>query len=371
MGREYRTEQAGDEHEDRHPNRAVQPDQASGLQEVAAAAGNRAVGRGLASGHPLVTRGSVLGADGTTELEGTTITGRRSGFAEELHSTVLMVSTRLSASTANYGVQVLNACEAFRAFATPKVRKLAGEVTAQHLVEQLVGGLLTPVAGLTAKIAVPAAKWLADKVVAYITSGMTSSVGQAVGPGTDVQALEAAIASLVQGARDTTTRLGVAAQQSIDERFGQILQRSAAGEQLSADDEALVGPFWGADPASLDAAIEKLFGIPGPATAAVVQAEVYRELVAAFMRIYINRTAPWEENLNMAMQEMIGDKRLGLPGRAGTAADEAAGVRAAALGVTWQQLARAGREYEEAVRLGLKPPPREEYEKFRDHVGAR
>ena len=82
-------------------------------------------------------------------------------------------------------------------------------------------------------------------------------------------------------------------------------------------------------------------------------------------REYIVRTASFKERAAMILADaMEGADSSGSPsGLAGTAAAGAAGERAAAIGVSWQDFAKAGKSYADAVAAGAQPPSEAEYER--------
>ena len=175
-------------------------------------------------------------------------------------------------------------------------------------------------------------------------------------------ALKASVDSITQGARDAGTGASALAQAALDGKLRALYQRCQDRTPLLDEDNALVGPFWDADPSTMDRMIAEQFGIPGASAAAVAQVEIFNSLVRQFEAIYINKTSTSMENFEMANQEMIGDWNLSLPGRAKAAAAAASRERAGALNVDWHGFAQAGRSYEEAARVGITLPKRELYE---------
>ena len=353
---------------ERRPEPQRAPEQ-QGLLALQRAAGNAAVVQLLHETAPqqLVAMrepaGTVEGASGTQPIEGMTITGGRGDYFDKVRTQMALVSTRMVGSSANYGVQVLNACESFRNYANNKVHELEDQITGEELAGQLVGAALNAIGGqLTERIANAAWKYVGDKVADFVKDKIKEGARKAVGSGKAASELKASIDQITQGARDASTGAGVTAQTAFDTRLKPIYERCQERQALAPEDEDLVGTFWDLDPAAIDQQIEQRLGIPSAASAAVAQVEVYRSLVEQFEKIYIHRTATWEENFEMANQEMIGDWNLSLPGRARSEAAAASHERASSLGVTWQSLAQAGRSYEEARKLGVELPARGVYE---------
>jgi hypothetical protein len=301
--------------------------------------------------------------------EETVVVGSGGDYFEKVRGTMRDVSTRTAANAGNYGVEVLNACEAFKSYANSKIEDLDGEITGEELAGFLVGAALTAIGGqLTAKIGSEALKFVAEQVADAIKGKIEEGATKAASNDDDEEALKASIDGITQGARDASTNARRQAQTAIDSRLTPIFDRCNARQSLSSEDDEIVGPFWDVPPTRMDREIERMTGIPSTASAAVAQVEIYRGLVEAFEKQYIGRTASLRESLEMTNFEMIpgADRSRSLPGRARTAAAGAATERASALGIAWQDFARAGRSYSAAVAAGAQPPSEEEYNRVKE-----
>lgn len=377
-----RREVAGRDGLDTEPLRARTPVRDDA--ELAAALGNQsfagAVARSAGHVRSATTAGRGLGgallpravlARDPVSMEETTIVAGGGDFFEKVRGTMRDVSTRTAANAGNYGVEVLNACESFKTYANAKIEDLDGEITGEALAGILVGAALAAIGGqLTAKIGNAALKFVAAQVADAITGKVKDGATRAASTDDDEKALKAAIDGITQGARDAGTYARRRAQEALDTRLGPIFDKCSAREALSPAEDELVAPFWDVAPARMDGEIESMSGIPSTASAAVAQVEIYRGLVEAFEQKYIGLTASLRESIELANFEMIpgADRSRSLPGRARTAAAGAAGQRAGALGLTWQDFARAGRDHRAAVDAGLRPPSREEYDHVRDEA---
>jgi hypothetical protein len=288
-----------------------------------------------------------------------------------VRTTMTAVSQGLKINAAGYGVNVLNACAAFQDYAEAKLEALDGQITGEELAGFLVSAALTAIGGqLTERVGSEALKFVAEQAYEAIASKIEEGATAAASNDTHEEALKAAISGITQGARDAGTILTTRATSALDTTLEPIFAKSNAGQPLSEDEDYLVATFWNVSPTRMDAELERMTGIPSVPTAGVAQLEIYRALVAAFEREYIVRTASFKDQAAMILADaMPGADPSGSPsGLAGTAAAGAAGERAQSIGVSWQDFAKAGKSYADAVAAGVEPPSEEEYERVRSSL---
>ncbi len=331
----------------------VPPASPEGQRWLASAIGNRAFSEAV------VARSPKKRSDVTFEDE--TIHG--DAWFDGVEERMLFVENRLNENAVNYGVLVLQAVEHFGFFAEERVEAIAGEITGEQFAEALVGaGLAVVVGQLSSQIASAAFKSIASQAGRQVTDRIRKEAKSAASNSDDVDALKQAIATIKLELLDAGTIMTSEAQSWLPAQLDTVYPKCKARTELDDGEYELVKPFIDLPASRINSEIERLYGIPSPASSKVVQIELFRGLVEQFAKIELATTAKGaRQNIEMAFG--TGSQTLG--GQARDAAQVVAGMRAEKLKATWMDFAAAGRSYEAAAACGVDLPARDEYETAR------
>lgn len=241
--------------------------------------------------------------DGSVQMEAEPVAGNAGQFNVQLIETAHNVANRARINAIEFATQVESACEAFQAFATPKVKELESGVTLEDLADSLTATVIDKVGGaLLAKVTNEIGKVIADKMAGLLKDKLKKATSL---KGNSPKELEAAIQLIVQGARDSATGMIDAVTANIDAPADEIIEAVNRGAKLTSKQEDFIAPFYGAATGSIDATLEG-YGIPSGAAAKALNLQIYHDLVKKFEEKLIWADATFRDKLEMGFARDFG-----------------------------------------------------------------
>lgn len=235
---------------------------------------------------------------------------------------IVVANARINA--VNYASSVSAACKAFERYAEPKLKDLAGEITAGDLLSSLVSVVIGTAGN---RIATTLGTKLGEAIAEAISDEIKDDVKKATekyakSKKNNEDELKGVVTSLVQGSEDAVTAIGDKIDKKLKKLADSTIDNIKSNKALAQQQADFVNEFADANISETDTLLESKFGIPSPSRSKQAHLTTFSQLVEQFERKYIWIRATMRERIEMNIAGMQGTGRT-LESRAKERAEEA------------------------------------------------
>ncbi|NNJ11023.1 hypothetical protein EKD04_011835 [Chloroflexales bacterium ZM16-3] len=221
-------------------------------------------------------------------------------YSADVRETARALNNTAKDAAQDLQLQIIKASEDFKHYATPKISKLDGEITASELLIALVTIPARVVGGEVANKITSSKLWQAI-IKKYVDEGIKSmgaAAGKAASNADDARSLQEALDQLILINTDGVLMIA----NNTDTAFSSLSERLFAHAKdnapLDDEDQDILVQFFLASPKTIRDGLTR-YGLPGQASLKQLYLELYTRLVEAFEVKYIRATSGLTEHIDM------------------------------------------------------------------------